>query len=259
MEFKGLNDLFEFMRVKLCVFSMFIGSAGFLIFNELSFDIVYVMMVSFFTCTGTYAFNNMKDIKEDEINRNKISSFVTERYKGYLVVFLCFMFGFVFSLFLPIFCFLFFVTSTITGIAYSMVKVKRYFLLKNLYTGFGLPQLFLLGSMQINKDVVFYYFLISLFLFISSLISDLRDFIGDRIAGIRTIPVRFGYKNTNIVILALLTLFFVLIIQTLFFPLSFFVMIMIVSLIRNKPKLAHLIGGTSLVFLTGWIGIISLL
>jgi len=200
----------------------------------------------------------MHDKEEDLINKRKISYFVLNN-TGWFIIIVCFLLGFIFSLFLSIVSILFCISIITTGIIYSFFGLKKYFLVKNLYTGFGIPQLFLLGAMSLNSQTILYYFLISIFFFTASLISDLRDYEGDRIVGIKTLPVYLGYNVTRKIIYILLIIILLLISALnlyYLFPISIFVLIIFFFIVRNNPRIAHFSSKISLLFWLIWLTIV---
>ncbi|MCK4492034.1 MAG: UbiA family prenyltransferase, partial [Candidatus Altiarchaeales archaeon] len=122
----------------------------------------------------------------------------------------------------------------------------------NLYTGFGITQVFLLGATKLTGDVVLCYLLFSILFFVGSLISDLRDYRGDKAVGIKTMPVYVGYNATKKFIYFLLIMFSISILglnlPELFILLPF-ALLMFFFLGMNKPDIAHFCGGISFVLL----------
>ena len=92
-----------------------------------------------------------------------------------------------------------------------------------------------------------------------SLISDLRDYKGDKIVGIKTLPVYLGYRWTKKIIYSLLFGISVFILQlNLFYllPLLLFIPLILLFILKNKPEMAHFYGNISLIFLTAWLMIV---
>jgi 4-hydroxybenzoate polyprenyltransferase len=164
--------------------------------------------------------------------------------------------GFAFLLFLPPLSILFSVSIVVTGVIYSFFRLKKYFLVKNFYTGFVVSQLLLLGAANISNEAILYYFIFSVFFFIGSLISDLRDYDGDKTIDIKTLPVHLGYNLTRKITYFLLIGLSVLILgSSLYslFPVFTFILIIFFFLIRDNPKMAHFSEGISLISLVVWL------
>ena len=208
----AINDLLDFIRFRICFSASLSAMIGYLLFNPLDINLIFVFLASFFVFGAIYSYNNITDKKEDLVNRKRINPFVDN--KGLWITIGCFFFGAIFSSFLPTISILFYITLTITGIIYSFFRIKRFFLIKNLYTSLGATQVFLLGAANLTIDAISSYFLISALIFIGSLISDLRDYVGDKAANIKTMPVRFGYDVTKKIIYLLLILFSIFVIKT---------------------------------------------
>ena len=140
---------------------------------------------------------------------------------------------------------------------YSLLRVKKYFLVKNLYTGLGISLAFLYGALtvsKINGEIIAYYLLMSLLIFIGSVISDLRDYEGDRKTGVNTIPAVLGFGRAKKFVYVLLLLFSVMIlIFEKFIILLPFAVITFLFLQKDVISSAHLIGGLSLIFLAMWL------
>ena len=256
-----IEYLLDFIRFRICIFVSFLAIISYLLFNPIGMNLILVFLASFFGCAGVYSYNNITDKKEDLINRGRINPFVYDN-TGSLIITSCFFLGALFLLVLPAICTFFYLTSTIMGLIYSSFRIKRYFLVKNLYTGFGITQVFLLGAAKLNSDVILYYFLFSVLLFVGSLISDLRDYRGDRSVGIATLPVVFGYNTAMLVVYFLLILFSVLIIGLNLYNLVIllpFIVFMVFFLRKNKPGVAHSCGGLSITSLTIWLIIMGFL
>lgn len=245
-----IKDLLDFMRIRICLTASLLAMIGYLLFNPWGIHLIFISLASFFVCAGVYSYNRITDKKEDIINIKKLNPFVYN--KGILVVTYCFLIGFIFSLFLPMVSIFFYITSAVTGLVYSHFRVKRHFLVKNLYTGFGATQVFLLGAASFINEVILYYFLFSILFFTFSLISDLRDYKGDKAAGVITMPVRFGYNLCKKFIYFLLITFSVLILTlnlSVLLILLPFVLLTLFFLNRNRADTAHTCGSIFLIFL----------
>jgi 4-hydroxybenzoate polyprenyltransferase len=244
-----ISNISEFIRLKICIFVCAIGMSGFLLFNPLNMSLVFVSLTSFFGAAGAYSYNSIRDKKEDLINRRSINHFALSK-KGLLIVFVCFALGFFSSLLLPMYSILFYLFGLVVSIVYSFFRIKKYFLIKNLYTGFFATLMFLIGATNMTSEVIQYYILISFFIFILSIISDLRDYRGDKVSSIKTLPVSLGYNPTRILVFLLLSIFSSIILNSHFMILLPFSLLIIFFVYKNRPSIAHSLGGFSLVFLT---------
>ncbi len=252
------NNFLDFIRLRICIYATFLAAIGYLIFNVMGTNIFLVMLSVFFGTGATYAFNNMTDVEEDMINRKKPNS-PPSKSTGYAVILLFLSLSLILASLLSVSSLFFMGIPIVAGILYSHLRLKKYTLLKNLYTGFGATFVFLMGASAagaVSNETFLYYLIFSFFIFISSIISDMRDYKGDGISGIRTIPVKIGYENSRFVVQVLLAAFSVL---TLLSPelivLLPFTLLMLFSIKRGNPGRAHSLGGFSLIFLAVWVSI----
>jgi len=247
-----IKNLLDFLRLKICFYMCAMGVCGFLMFNPIDIRLAFVALTSFFGGAGAYAYNNLTDEEEDLINRRNINPLVLNG-TGKFVVFICFMLGIFFSWFLSPFSVLLSISAVFVSMSYSAFKVKRIFLLKNLYTCFSIGMLFLIGSININGEVITYYMLLSFFTSIISMISDLRDYEGDKHSNFNTVPVFLGYDRARkFIFILLLTFSTTIIIFSRLLILMPYVFFMLYFIWKDRPKLAHAYGGGSWIFLAFW-------
>jgi len=248
-----LKDFLGFIRLNVCLFVTGIGVSGYLLFNPIDIRLLWVALSCFFVGAAGYSFNMRTDKEEDLINRKKINPFAMSNTGAILVI--CFIIlGAFFSRFLSTLSIIFYWIMVVLDIVYSYFRMKKIFPFKNLFTGFGLTQVFFIGAANapITIETITYYFVISLFIFITSLVSDLRDYDGDKAIDIRTIPVVLGYNNgKNFAYLSLIlssVAIFSLNLRGLY-TLLLFVLPIVFYLHRDEPKAAHHYLLTSFTFL----------
>lgn len=244
-------DMAAFIRLKLCIFVSAMGLSGYIIFGTGQELALPVTLSSFFLCAGTYSFNNIMDLKEDNINRK--TARLSSSPVGLLLSVACLTIGGIFSLTLSSTSVVVYLLASFLGIVYSGFRLKRYIIVKNLYTGFGVMLAFIIGAANpiIIIDVIFYYISLSVFVVLGSIISDMRDIAGDREQSIKTIPVIFGYTSTKRFLFAGIVSYGIFIftaMQQLSFILLFLVL-MIAFLYADKTKLAHLSGSLAFIFM----------
>ncbi|RLI95011.1 MAG: hypothetical protein DRO92_02275 [Candidatus Altiarchaeales archaeon] len=100
------------------------------------------------------------------------------------------------------------------------IKSKRISSIKNIYAMISISLMFLVGatanSNSINSittiDLIKVYLVLSIYILIISIMADLRDYDGDRLADIKTIPVMLGYNAGKRVIYLLFILFSILVV-----------------------------------------------
>lgn len=205
-----LRELAGFIRFTIAFFLGILGAAGFIIYNPATPHLAGVFVSSFLLVASTYSYNNITDKAEDLLNRKRINYFVYYSMKGRIISFLLFTAGGVISYFLGSTPFVLYALLGVMGYLYSYRKIKRILLVKNIYTTL-LSGIFMLGasvSSPISREIIFFTAALAFLFFIGSLLSDLRDMKGDAAAGIRTIPVVFGYEKAKFFLLILINIFF---------------------------------------------------
>jgi 4-hydroxybenzoate polyprenyltransferase len=165
------------------------------------------LMCSIFS---VYTFNCFTDRVEDSADRSKYIS-KNINYRLYQLAIITFAVGtiiFIFHCFSAI-KILLFATVALVSIAYSYRiipgftsdrhRIKEITAVKNIaialcWTCSILISPFVFSNEKIDLDYSFTLLLISLFIliFVNSLFGDIRDKAGDKLAGVRTIPVVFG-------------------------------------------------------------------
>ena len=248
-------DLLGFMRFRICIFLTALSVAGFFLTSPASMAPLFMLIpASFFLIANGYSLNSYADVKEDVANGRNVSRFAGRR-SGLLISSGFSVIGLAFCAFLGLLPTLAYLLLFAIGIFYSLLKLKNVFPIKNLYTGFGLPLLVVIGATvnaPFSLALLLYYLLFSVFLTTVSLISDLRDFQGDKETGIRTVPVVLGYETARRLIYALVLVFLALVMlfdvrALALLALASFVMMF--EIYRDFPLRAHTIGGYSMVAL----------
>jgi 4-hydroxybenzoate polyprenyltransferase len=253
-----IRDLLDFIRPGICISAAFLSVAGSLL-TKVSLDsLVLSAAISFFACAVIYSYNNMKDFKEDVKNGRRISPFASKTRTGLFVVTLLMVFTVILSLMLGIYATVFSSAFVLTGILYSKFRIKQHAVIKNLYTTFPLSLLFLFGAGTIDSGTLFYYAIIFTVLLIGTIVSDLRDYEGDKATGVNTLPVIFGRDVTKQFVFILtvsISLAMLFDIRKLFI-LFIFSLGASVLLLKNQFKLAHKFGMVSFIFFDIWMLVI---
>jgi len=235
----------------MSVFSVLLAMLGFLLFHSASLSIIFVVISAFCFNAATRAYNSIKDVKEDAINRKRVNPFVHRR-EGKWIIGSLYVAGFASSLFLGTVAIAAYILVTIAGISYTLFSMNaRSFshLLKNFYSGANIPLLMVMGAGLVNAEVLVYYFVLGLFIFLGSVISDLRDYSGDKQTGKRSLATVYSYGEGRLVAVASLLAFDFLVVGLSIFHLALFVaasFVMIALLFANKPRVAHISGGLAL-------------
>lgn len=137
---------------------------------------------------------------EDAINVPERIDFVNKYSKLLLTVSAVFYSYFLLAIFsINLTAFLIIVIQTFIGLAYSLFRIKKYFLLKNMLVAivWGTTVLFV-GTYfnTINIFLLSIFAIITLEFFINSVIFDIKDMKGDSACKIRTLPNTLGIKKT---------------------------------------------------------------
>jgi 4-hydroxybenzoate polyprenyltransferase len=246
------KELFEFLRIKLCIFAPFGAMIGYLLFSQLSFSIIHVILGAFFACVAVYSYNEITDRKEDEVNRGKVNYFA-KNISGSFISTGSALLGVFFSYLVSYIAFVVCILFTISVAAYSTFRAKKYFLVKNLYTSFGVSLLFLMGVSNVEQigTALLYYLFISMFILVGSLISDLRDAEGDKKVGLRTLPIVIGAAKTKHLIYGLCAAFLLSVTSLNLYPLQIAALFLIAVAFLvplDKYKAAHSMSRIALLF-----------
>jgi 4-hydroxybenzoate polyprenyltransferase len=209
------------------------------LYHIFSFNMV---IITFLTTFSTYGLNKLTDLKEDSINtpeRAKAIKKIELIFKLSVAIsfFISLVLGFFESIFtLPILLF-----PLLLGILYSVrfstktPRLKDITGVKNLTIALSwavgstfFPLVYLTDKNLIFVLLVFYFFFLKSY--INSIIFDVRDIDGDRMSGVRTIPVLLGREKTKILLLILnSTLLLWLIIFQDYFRNYFFVLFLSIA------------------------------
>jgi len=241
-----ITDFLDFIRFRISAAASLVSAAGYLFFSPVGYELAFVVLAAFFICTFGYSYNGLKDKKEDSINKGK-SNILSKGKVGYIIPVFCLLTGMSASVLLAPSAFFSYALFAVLLFIYSFFRIKRYLIIKNLYTAFGLGLVFLAGAAAGTSVANSFipYLIVSFFFLIGSIISDLRDYHGDRSCNIRTIPVVFGREDAKNILYFLLLSFFITVLASGIYKL--FILLPFVAaelyLIRvDKPGHAHLFG-----------------
>ncbi|MCL5318426.1 MAG: UbiA family prenyltransferase [Thaumarchaeota archaeon] len=161
-------------------------------------------LTTFLMFLAIYVFNDLTDLEVDAINapnRPLALQSVTKTDALLLVLLLNFA-GMAIGYWLGLVTFIITVAELLLGITYSVkpFNFKDRFLVKTLAIGAGGILASLYGGAatanSLNGSVIYAALLFLIFLFVTSPINDLADYVGDKAQGRRTIPIIIGQKNT---------------------------------------------------------------
>lgn len=169
---------------------------------------LYPLIIIFLMTYFVYTFNRVGGEKEDKINYPERVEF-SSKYKKILLPLsvIGYIFGVILSLYLNTIVTLFTLLPILSFFIYRIFK--KVIFVKNIIIGFvwACSVLVVAGSIGTFNEVVFSFFcFVFLRDFINSIFFDIRDVNGDKIAGIKTIPVVLGIDKT-LLLLNLINIF----------------------------------------------------
>ena len=204
ISFLTISSLFISTNAALLVFY------SFLIYNiNVDFSL---MLAAFFLTFAVYNLDKLLDVKEDSINLPERARFFSINKKSVTYVTIISYFAALsFSFLQNLLAFFVILTPLCIGLIYSIkisnFRLKDILAVKNIAVasswalmGTFLPLAVLYGYIS-KIMLIFYFFFIKLF--VNTVIFDVRDIKGDRISGVRTIPVVFGREKTKNLLLGL--------------------------------------------------------
>jgi 4-hydroxybenzoate polyprenyltransferase len=239
------REFIGFIKPEIGIFLGSVSALGYLLSNSIEKELGYLFMSVFFASITVYSFNHFEDKKEDLINKKRINYFV-ESGMGYYIVFFSAILSLSFILFLSFKVILIYLFWLSGGIFYSLIRLKRFFILKNLYTAFFMTLSFVMGIVlgESNLSTVYNYVISIFFIGLCvSLIGDLRDYYGDKLADVRTVPVVIGYERAKrivcLILFSFLSIILILNLRT-FIPSVLFISFSIFFLLKNDIKKTRL-------------------
>lgn len=234
-KFRSNKSLFLLVGSALSIFF-----AGILLHERISLFPLILKIISVISITSfIYSFNDVLDngisfTKKIFFNlRLGIAFFITLAIGSYfyihepysaIILSIIFIVGTIYSLGIPLF--------------FLELKLKRVFVLKNIFIGAGWAFLLLYGSGSPHQPIIQITFLfIFLQVFIGSIMRDLNDIHDDKSNGVITFPIKLGEEKTYYSLQLLNLLSFILIfIPTIlgFFPISLNIVLLFVCFWRSS-------------------------
>jgi len=167
--------------------------------------IIFLSALSTFLISlAVYIFNDMTDQEVDKINapNRPLTLHSVKKTDAITLILMLNLVGIAIGYWLGPLAFLVTVAELLLGITYSVkpFSFKDRFLVKTFAIGAGgmLASIFggVATSNNLNGSVIYAASLFLTFLFVTSPINDLADYVGDKAQGRRTIPIIVGQKNT---------------------------------------------------------------
>ncbi|MDA4111012.1 MAG: UbiA family prenyltransferase [Thaumarchaeota archaeon] len=190
-------------RVSVFVFSLI---TAYLLATNLKPNFVQLgelIVAWYFVTFGVYVFNSLTDVEEDRIDHPKrpIPSGRVSIKDGWIAFVTSIGVSFVVSFSISTICFILVLTSFVLGIAYShpSIRAKRRFPLKILVSIPGAMVCSLCGGIvaqNLDGPVYFSAIFFGLFSLVTLLLGDISDVQGDTVAGVRSLPIVIGQRNS---------------------------------------------------------------
>jgi len=178
------------------------SSAAYIAIFLMGLTVEYIVLAAvFFVFFLSYNFNRLTDFDEDAINAPERRAFVNQ-YTKPLIAISAVIYAYMLSILITLnfSAFLFILLQTALGSAYSIFRIKKYFLAKNIYIAAVWGMIVLFVGIYYGNGITPQVTLISAILassfFINTIIFDIKDMAGDIKCSLKTIPVAIGQKNT---------------------------------------------------------------
>jgi 4-hydroxybenzoate polyprenyltransferase len=204
---RPLRQAYEFVAKYLRVYKslsvLFIPILAFTLSGNTDIlNLIVVSCVTFLGIAGTYAYNCLKDAREDRENPlhpNPLGTSTTKKSEKMIPYYLFASAVLVALLFLNPQSSLLFLALASFSVVYSKFKIKRIFLMKTFSVSFCYMLLFFACFLALSNTVSPAAFFSGTFIFILlfsySVISDIRDLEVDKKHEFITIPVKYGYAR----------------------------------------------------------------
>ncbi len=197
--FKNILDFLVYSNIYLSLGASFVAYITIVI---LDFPFAFIpMFLAFSETFFVYNLNRQTDIKEDRINKPNRITFI-EKY-GRLVFYISiilYLLALIISFLRNFNTFIFVLLPIIISIFYSIFRLKRFLMIKNLLVGFAWGTLPLVVGSYFNRldiAILIFYIFFSIEFFINTVIFDIKDTTGDNLNKIRTLPNVIGIKYTK--------------------------------------------------------------
>jgi len=202
------KELLCFIRPENCFFSAGIAASGYIVFNGLNAILLPLFAAAFMGTGASYAYNYIKDRKEDLVNRKRLNFFVNNTDKGMTLVTLLYAAGFLLAAGVSLASAALYAALAAMSVLYSRNRIKEKFLVKNAYTGLVISLSFLVGAAATGFSLAMMPYVTIIFMlgFAANTLGDIRGRKGDEAIGMTTLPIAIGAEKTKLVIYSLLLL-----------------------------------------------------
>jgi 4-hydroxybenzoate polyprenyltransferase len=171
-------------------------------FNHFQIDYLFSCIAVLFAATANFVLNDICDINADKINNRTDRPLAQGEIKIESAKSIVIVSSFV-ALFMTLFLKPVPRIMILLGLPLSLaynIYLKRYLILKNIFTGLANIGVILLGALisdMIVESIAFYIAIISFFFSFSyEIMLDIADMKGDKELGVETLPNRIGPRKT---------------------------------------------------------------
>ncbi|OLS24512.1 MAG: Digeranylgeranylglyceryl phosphate synthase [Candidatus Heimdallarchaeota archaeon LC_3] len=173
--------------------------------------LLLIGMIVWLTNAGITSWNDSLDLKEDSISHPErpIPSGIISIREARIVGTMFFISAILLAFSINLISVIYILSAIIIGIGYSLVS-KKQFLVKNMTVTFAIffGLVIAINLFSSNPSSTVYIFILSIALMLSGyeIIKDFHDVVGDKKAGIETVPLKFWNGATTISIFLFFTL-----------------------------------------------------
>ncbi len=211
-----------------------------------------LLLTTFFLVFSVYGLNKLTDLGEDEINNPERVGYIKRIAKAlkYAII-LSLILAIVLSALTSLWAILVVLFPIVSGALYSIRISPKYPRLKDI-TGVKnliiattwangttfLPYL-VVGGVSLSKVALIYYFFFMKSM-INTILFDLRDIEGDSANGIKTIPVKLGFKKSKVLLIALNSTFILWLFLTYYFGyFNRYIPVLVFSILNGYAYILH--------------------
>ena len=193
-------------------------------FYDQYIKLIFAFLTALFLEASTFSLNDYLDLEIDRKNRRADRPLVRGDLKprtALLIFLLLFPMGIVSSLLVNFSCFLIAMFTGIFAILYDF-KIKKIKYIGNFYIAYTTAIPFIFGSISVSSHIPYAVLVLAVIASIASLgremMKDIIDIKGDKIGGVKSVPMYIGERKTCILISTL----YMLAVLLSFLPFLFF-------------------------------------
>ncbi len=203
---RRVKAILDLMRVDHGIMLLIAILVGAMISNHsIPHDLVkltFAFFTALFLEISTFALNDYFDLEIDRRNKRFDRPLVRGDIKpstAIIIFSIFFPFGIISSLFVNFQCFFIALVTAIFAVAYD-IKLKRIKQVGNLYIAYTMAIPFLFGAVSVSEDIPLVIWTLAFIAFLAGfgreIMKDVIDIKGDRMQGVKSIPMYIGEKNS---------------------------------------------------------------